>query len=85
MTEQNPPEKTTPAAKPAQAKKAAPKVGDVLRTGKDSYALVVGTESVRHQHEGRGGESGEVVNRDHPLIVDLPAPRRFELDPYTED
>lgn len=64
---------------------AAPKVGDVIRTGRDRFSLVVGSEKVRHVHTDRNGEQGETIEREHPLVVDLPAARRHELDPYTED
>lgn len=72
-------ENVTPYIEPAKAK--GPTVGDVIRTGENTYALIVGSETVKHLHEGnqrdRDGET------EHPLIVDLPAPRRLELDPYT--
>lgn len=57
---------------------AGPSIGDVVRVG-DGYALVVGFETVRHQHEDANGERTKVETREHPLLVDLPAPRRHEL------
>lgn len=75
--------KTEPVVenKPARGRpaKAQAKVGDVIKVG-DGYALVVGSEKVRHQHQDANGESTGAETRDHPLIVDLPAPRRYELD-----
>lgn len=84
MTEQNPPTPPTDDPvdkKPAAKKTAAPKVGDVVQTSPGKYALVVGTEQARHVHQGRDGEQTEVVNRDHPLVIDLTGvARRHEIE-----
>lgn len=69
-----------PADKPARTSRAKPKIGDVIQLGNGGYALIVGTEKVKHQHLDANGENTGAVSRDHPLIVDLPTPRRYELD-----
>jgi hypothetical protein len=78
----NPPE--NPPADPKPGRKAAPKVGDVLQTGKNTYAIVVGSEEVKHFHEGnQRDQDGE---QTHPLVLDLPGnPRRHELAPYAPE
>jgi hypothetical protein len=82
---ENPPPPDDPAAenKPARTSRAKAKIGEVIQIGEGRYALVVGTEKVRHQHLDANGEATGSVARDHPLIVDLPAPRRYELDHTT--
>lgn len=70
----------TPAA--AAAKAPAAKIGDVLQTSEGRYAIVVGTEKVRHVHQGPDGEQTDTVSREHPLVVDLGTARRHELAPH---
>jgi hypothetical protein len=88
MTEQNPPappESTDPPKSPARSgRKASPKVGDVVQTSPGRYALVVGSEKVKHQHEGRDGERTDTVTQEHPLVIDLGPARRHELDPHED-
>lgn len=57
-----------------------PGVGTVVSLDGGGYALVVGTEKALHQHEDANGSRTTAETRDHLLIVDLPAPRRYELD-----
>lgn len=81
-TEPKPPvdDPAEPAAKATRpAKQSKVGVGGVIRVG-DGYALVVGYEKAVHQHEDSNGEKTNRQEREHPLIVDLPAPRRYELD-----
>jgi len=80
MTEQNPPAPPEDKAPAKPARKAAPKVGDVVQTSVGRYALVVGTEKVRHSHVGPDGNPTDSVTRDHPLVIDLGVARRHEPD-----
>lgn len=82
-TENPPPAPETADNKPARTTRAKAKIGDVIQLGEGRYALVVGTEKTRHQHLDANGDPTGSVSREHPLIVDLPAPRRYELDHTT--
>jgi hypothetical protein len=85
MTENNPPAPPAPPAPPEKpTRKAGPKVGDVMQTSPGRYALVVGTEKVKHAHEGPDGRHTDTVTREHPLVIDLGAARRHELDPHED-
>jgi hypothetical protein len=76
MTENKPPEKPA-AEKPA----AKPKVGEVVQTAPGQYALVVGFETVNHQHQDSNGAQTDSVKREHPLVIDLPGKaRRHEIE-----
>lgn len=89
MSETNPP--ATPPkddskpARPRPAAKQGPAVGEVIQTSPGHYALVVGSEKTKHVHRGPDDQITDTVVREHPLVVDLPAARRHELDPHKDD
>jgi hypothetical protein len=59
------------------------KAGDVVNLGTEEaprYGLVVGTEKVKHRHTNSNGEHTDTVEREHPLVVDLPTARRHEAE-----
>jgi hypothetical protein len=65
-----------PADDPKPAARAAkPKIGDVVETGDDRHALIVGSEKVEHVDE-----KGRTTTVEHPLVVDLPPARRLETE-----
>jgi len=69
---------TEPRGRSAGGRSKSHKVGDVIKVG-DGYGLVVGYEDVTHHGENNDG-SAKVEKKSHPLVVDLPAPRRVETE-----
>lgn len=84
MTDHNPPPTppADPAPKPAAAKQASKtKIGDLVQTAKGRYALVVGFEKVRHTHQDSNGAETDRIEREHPLVIDIPGTaRRHEIE-----